>query len=134
MKMLGVDPTVDFAFRKLFGDPRNSDILIDLLNSVLQPVVPITSVEVLNPFLDKAYADDKLSILDIKARDEAGRWINVEMQTTISSALRNRLVYYTSALYSSQLLEGESYATLTPAICICFLSRVTTLPRNQLKN
>ncbi len=83
MQKLGVDPTVDFAFRKLFGDPRNSDILIDLLNSVLQPVAPITSVEVLNPFLDKAYADDKLSILDIKARDEAGRWINVEMQTTI---------------------------------------------------
>lgn len=95
MKKLGVDPTVDFAFRKLFGDPGN-----------------------------KAFADDKLSILDIKARDEDGRWINVEMQTTIAPALRNRLVYYTSALYSSQLLEGESYTAVTPAICICFLSRV----------
>jgi hypothetical protein len=34
---------------------------------------PIRDVQILNPFSHKDAVDDRLSILDIKARDEAGR-------------------------------------------------------------
>ena len=50
---LGIRPTVDFVFKLLFGNRRNVDLLIHLLNSVLRPIHPIQTVEILNPFNDK---------------------------------------------------------------------------------
>ena len=78
--MLGIDPKVDYAFKRVFGDPRNADILMHLLNSVLKLPDPIVALEILNPFNEKDFADDKLTVLDVKARDQAGRLLNVEMQ------------------------------------------------------
>jgi predicted transposase/invertase (TIGR01784 family) len=126
---LGIDPTVDYVFERLFGDPQNSDRSIDLLTAVLNPLVPISREEILNPFLEKEFDDDKLSILDIRACDREQHWFNVEMQTSIFGGLKERLVYYTSCLYTEQLSEGQSYSELLPAISICFLS--TTLFPNQ---
>jgi len=119
---LGIRPTVDFAFKLLFGDPRNADLLIHLLNSVLQLRDPIVSVTILNPYNEKEFEDGKLSIVDIKARDSVGASYIIEMQTTIPPGLANRLIYYTSGLYYSQMREGGSYHELQPAISICFLS------------
>jgi hypothetical protein len=48
--ILGIDPIVDFAFKRVFGDERNADILIHLLNAILKLLVPIVSIEILNPF------------------------------------------------------------------------------------
>jgi predicted transposase/invertase (TIGR01784 family) len=121
---LGIDPTIDYVFKKIFGDPENSDVLIHLLNSVIEPRSPITAVEIQNPFLEKEFEDDKYSILDLKARDSEGRWFNVEMQTTIPAGLSERLVYYASCLFADQLSEGEQYYRLNPVISICFLTRI----------
>jgi len=118
---LGIDPTVDYVFKKLFATPENSDLLIHLLNSVLQFSQPIVYVEVLNPFNEKEFEEDKLSILDIKARCGDDRWYNVEIQSKSDWSLRPRLAYYAASLYADQLSEGEDYGTLTPAITICFL-------------
>jgi predicted transposase/invertase (TIGR01784 family) len=118
---LGIDPTVDYAFKKLFGDPANSDLLIHLLNAVLTPASPIVEVQILNPFNEKEFADDKLSVLDLKARDAHRAWFNVEMQSKALGWLRQRIVYYNSSLFVDQLGEGEHYHTLLPAISICFL-------------
>ena len=118
----GIDPTVDYAFRKIFGDPKNSDVLIHVLNPVLEFRSPITEVEILNPFIDKEFEDDKLAILDIKARDIQGRWFNIEMQTTAPAAMRERLVYYAGCLFVDQLTEGGHYSELRPVICICISS------------
>lgn len=120
--VLGIRPTVDFAFKMLYGSPANSDLLIHLLNAVLQPEAPIVQVVILNPFNEKGFEEDKLSVVDIKARDLCGRWFVVEMQTTLPSGLCNRLVYYSGQLYCAQLREGDSYGDLQPAISICFLT------------
>lgn len=121
---LGIDPTVDYAFKKLFGDPDNSDLLIHLLNAVLSPQSPIVEVAILNPFNEKEFPEDKLSVLDLKARDSAGAWYNVEMQTKAMPVLRQRLPYYNALLYTSQLTQGVDYTRLTPAITVCFLGEV----------
>ena len=47
---LGIKPTVDFAFKKIFGSPENVRALIGLLNAILRLPSPITDVEILNPF------------------------------------------------------------------------------------
>jgi len=120
---LGIRPTVDFVFKLLFGDIRNVDLLIHLLNSVLKLEHPIVKVTILNPFNDKEFEEDKLSIVDIKAQDSTGAWFIIEMQTTLPVGFGNRLVYYTSGLYYSQMREGGSYGGLRPAISVCFLNQ-----------
>lgn len=47
---LGIKPTIDFAFKKIFGSPQNSAALIGILNAILEPKEPIVAVEVLNTF------------------------------------------------------------------------------------
>jgi predicted transposase/invertase (TIGR01784 family) len=118
---LGIDPTVDYAFKKLFGDPANSELLIHLLNAVLVPALPIVEVQILNPFNEKDFAEDKLSVLDIKARDAGRAWFNVEVQGKALGWLRQRFAYYNASLFVDQLGEGEHYHLLLPAISICFL-------------
>jgi len=57
---LGIKPTVDFAFKKIFGSPENRAALIGLLNAILDLDNPITDVEILNPFSYQEFASDKL--------------------------------------------------------------------------
>jgi len=41
---LGIKPTVDFAFKKIFGSPESVLALIGLLNAVLELADPIVEV------------------------------------------------------------------------------------------
>jgi predicted transposase/invertase (TIGR01784 family) len=122
--LLGIKPTVDFVFKKVFGSPENVAVLIGLLNAILKLAHPIVHVEILNPFSYQEFADDKLVVLDIRARDSAGRWLNIEMQVTIFAGLLQRLVYYAGAMYVDQLKSGGSYADLRIAISICLLDKI----------
>ena len=78
----GIDPRVDVAFKKIFGTPAWSSLTMSLIDAVLQPAPGhhVVHLDLLNPYSEKDSLDDKLTILDIKARDERGRLFNVEMQ------------------------------------------------------
>ncbi len=121
---LGIRPTVDFAFKKIFGSPQNSDALIGLLNAILDREQPIVSVEILNPFSYQEFAESKLIVLDVRCRDSAGGWLNVEMQVSVYAGLIERLVYYACSMYVDQLSAGGNYALAAPSISICLLNRV----------
>jgi predicted transposase/invertase (TIGR01784 family) len=118
---LGIKPIVDFAFKKVFGTPENTPILQGLMNAILQLDSPIVELEILNPFSYQEFADDKQIVLDVRARDAEGRWLNVEMQVSVVPGLRKRLTYYASAMYVDQLQAGQHYTQLRPAISICLL-------------
>ncbi len=129
----GIDPKVDIVFKRLFGTEANADLLIDLLNAVLAfpPAGVVTAVEILNPFHDKEALDDKLSILDIKARDASGRQFNVEMQVLPYAAYPQRIVYYLTKFHQQQLREGEPYGSLAPSYSISFLNHVLVPERSR---
>ena len=95
------DPKVDFAFKHVFGREQNKPLLISLLDAVLQPESgqAIESLELLNPFNNREALDEKMSILDIKARDQSGRQFNVEMQMLAYGAFRQRALYYWAKLH-----------------------------------
>ncbi len=122
--VVGIDPKVDYAFKYLFGRERNLPLLLALLNAVLQ--LPddkqLIGLELLNPFNDKDSLDDKLSILDIKARDRSGRQFNIEMQLLVYGDFRERVLYYWAKLYQGQLQEGMGYDELQPTTAICFVN------------
>ncbi len=120
---LGIRPTVDFAFKKIFGSPQNSAALIGLVNAILDLEHPVDRVEVLNPFSYQEFAENKLIVLDVRCRDSAGRSLNVEMQVSVYAGLVERLVYYACSMYVDQLASGGNYALASPAISICLLSR-----------
>ena len=46
----GIDPTVDYAFKKLFGSEVNTPVLMSLLDAVLNPPPDrrIVALEILN--------------------------------------------------------------------------------------
>ncbi len=120
----GIDPKVDIAFKKVFGTEAWPNLTMSLINAVLQggPLQPLTWLELLNPYTEKMAPDDKLSILDVKARDDQGRLFNIEMQMVANKSLPERILYYWSNLYSQQLMVGEDYHRLRPAISICFVN------------
>ena len=55
---IGIDPTVDFAFKVLFGSPEHVRVTIHFLNAILGNQRRITRVEFLNRFLGKVRAED----------------------------------------------------------------------------
>ena len=117
------DPKVDFAFKHVFGREQNIGLLMSLLDAILQPSggQGIASLEIMNPFNDKDTLDDKLSILDIKARDQVGRQFNIEMQMLAYGAFRQRALYYWARLHQGQLRKGEDFRVLRPTIAVCFV-------------
>jgi len=135
--LLGIKPTVDFVFKKVFGSPENIPVLIGLLNAILKLAHPIVRVEILNPFSYQDFADDKLVVLDIRAHDSAGRWLNIEMQVTVFTGLLQRLVYYACTMYVGQLDPGREYKDLRSAISICLLNkqlfREDTIPHHRFR-
>jgi hypothetical protein len=65
------------------------------------------------PFNPKETLDDKLSILDIKARDQSGRQFNVEMQMLTYRYYEKRILYYGCKLHQQQLHEGDDYLKIS---------------------
>lgn len=122
--ILGIKPTVDFAFKKIFGSPENATALIGLLNAILALSDKIVSVQILNPFNYQEFAESKQIVLDVRCRDCRGRYFNVEMQVSVYAGLVQRLAYYACSMHIEQLSKGDSYASLTPSVSICLLSRV----------
>ncbi|MCO8124828.1 Rpn family recombination-promoting nuclease/putative transposase [Stieleria sp. TO1_6] len=121
---IGIDPTVDYAFKLLLGSPEHPAITLHFLNAILGDEIQITDVEIINPIMGKEDDIDKLSILDVAARDSTGRLYDIEMQTSLPAGLSQRLAYYTASMYVSQMGEGDGYTLLRPAISICVLDAV----------
>jgi predicted transposase/invertase (TIGR01784 family) len=121
---IGIDPTVDYAFKLLLGSPEHPAITLHFLNAILGDEIQITDVEIINPILGKEDDIDKLSILDVAAKDSAGRLYDIEMQTSLPAGLSQRLAYYTASMYVGQMSEGDNYTLLRPAISICVLDAI----------
>ncbi len=121
--VIGIRPTVDFAFKLVFGSRKHIAVTIHFLNAILGKERRITKVEILNPILGQESENDKLSVLDIRATDEHGRSLNIEMQTTLPAGMAQRLAYYVSNLYVAQMTERVNYVELRPAISICVLTK-----------
>ena len=77
-----ISPRVDIAFKKIFGVEENKDLLISLTNSIVGKEDQIEEVTLLNPYNAKNFKQDKLSILDVKAKGVCGKRFNIEIQNS----------------------------------------------------
>lgn len=119
--VIGIRPTNDFAFKKIFGTSANKLALISLLNAILEPRIPLMDVEIQNPFNLQEFEQDKLCILDIKATDENKVIYDIEIQISVRPGLMQRLVFYACEEYAGQLCSGEPYTQLKPVVVIALL-------------
>ncbi len=116
--MCKINPRVDFAFKKLFGSEENKDLLISLINAIVSEEEQVVEVELKNPYNLADYRAGKMSILDIKAKSEQGRWFNVEMQISEDYNFDKRAIYYWAKLVTEQLSEGMMFKELKKTISI----------------
>ena len=130
-----LSPLVDFLFKRLFGDEERTDLLIAFLNGIFEDAgAPrVTSVQLLNPYIDKDALTDKMSVLDILARTEQATLIAVEIQIRNTGEMRERSLYYWTKLYEGQLHESETYHSLHPAAVITVLDFVE-IPNDRVHN
>jgi len=121
-RKMTINPRVDFAFKKIFGSEENHDLLLSLVNSVLPEEDQVAELTLLNPYTLQSFETDKLSILDIKAKDKKGRFLNIEMQITDQLSYEKRALFLWSKLFSEQLQKGQSYSELKKTIGIHILN------------
>jgi predicted transposase/invertase (TIGR01784 family) len=119
--MCKINPRVDFAFKKLFGSEENKDLLMSLINAIVSEEEQVVEVELKNPYNLSDYRAGKMSILDIKAKSEKGRWINIEMQISEDYNFDKRAIYYWAKLVTEQLSEGMMFKELKKTISINIL-------------
>jgi len=119
-----IDPKVDCVFKALLGAEENRHLLVHFLNAVLvgELSTPISDVEILNPYNEKEFLDDKLSIVDVKAQDRQGQLYQIEIQLANYRSLPTRIIYNWADLYSQQLHSGQDYAELQPTYAIWLLA------------
>jgi len=117
-----INPRVDLVFKKLFGVEENKDLLISLINSIVSEEDQVASVELINPYNLQDFKDDKLSVLDIKAKAKTGRRYQIEMQVTDEGDYDKRALFCWAELYTEQLKQGKDYSQLNKAIGIHILN------------
>lgn len=120
--MARINPRIDFAFKKIFASEENKDLLISLVNAILPEADQVADLTVLNPYTIQNFLKDKLSVLDIKAKDKNGTCFNIEMQVTDQLSYQKRALYLWSKVYSGQLGEGGHYGDLKKTIGIHILN------------
>lgn len=123
-----ISPRVDIAFKKIFGVEENKDLLISLINSIVSTKDQVSEVTLLNPYNPKSFREDKLSILDIKAKGVDGTRFNIEIQISDEADYDKRALYYWGKLYTEQLKVAEDYSQLSKAIGIHILN-FTSIPQ-----
>ncbi|OYU12248.1 MAG: hypothetical protein CFE38_07070 [Comamonadaceae bacterium PBBC1] len=120
-----LDPKVDLAFKRVFGEHEH------LLRSFLNALLPlpddgqIESLEYLTPEqVPELPGLFKNSIVDVKCKDARGRTFIVEMQMLWSTSFKQRILFSASQAYVKQLHEGQNYASLQPVYALALTNQV----------
>jgi predicted transposase/invertase (TIGR01784 family) len=113
----------DITFRKIFGNDNRKEALISFLNAVLafKGKQKIVEVKIMDPYQLPKLRGGKVSIIDVKATDQAGRHYIVEMQVGELDGFAKRVLFYFSKSYSEQIKRGDFYRQLKPVIFIGIL-------------
>lgn len=120
MSVRYLDPKNDVAFKKLFS---NKDRLINLLNAILKLTVgnKILDLDYIPQEQMPLFKSGKRSIFDLKVKDEEGRWYIVEMQRTMKIDFIDRIQFYGSYTYVTQIEQGIKHQNLLPIVVVSII-------------
>lgn len=109
--------TNDVAFQCIFGKPGQERITKKLLERILKIEIEDLILDVNKRLLGDAI-DDKIGRVDVKARLNDGTKIIIEMQVARYPNMAERVLYYWSQSYVSDLKRGDTYRDLKKTIAI----------------
>jgi predicted transposase/invertase (TIGR01784 family) len=114
-----INPKIDYAFKKIFGSEQSQQILISFLNAIVYDGEKIIqSLTIKNPYNPGQVLSLKDTYLDVKAVLNDGSIVVIEMQVAPMAAFDKRVAYNLSKAYANQLIKGEYYPRLNPAIAV----------------
>ena len=109
----------DYTFKRVFGHAGNENITISLLNSILKE--PVTNINLdRNKILEEDLYNDKLGILDIRAKINNSIDCDIEMQLVNENNVEKRILFYLSKMYTQNINKGQDYSKLNKCIAILF--------------
>ncbi|MGI9214416.1 MAG: Rpn family recombination-promoting nuclease/putative transposase, partial [Gammaproteobacteria bacterium] len=108
-----LNPKNDLAFKRIFGNERNKDILIHFLNDIFSfNDNPIKEVTFLKSNQDPEIAALRESIVDVLCSNTIGDKFIVEMQVDKEPGFTKRAQYYAAKTYIEQRDKGITYPNL----------------------
>ncbi|MBC2403691.1 PD-(D/E)XK nuclease family transposase [Clostridium saccharobutylicum] len=114
-----MSPKNDFVFKLLFGDSKNKDLLIELLNAILKmPHDELEDIELSNTELLREFAEDRKGILDVRAKTKNGEHVDIEIQVLYTEYMAERTLFYWNKMYNGQIKSGDTYDKLKKCITI----------------
>lgn len=119
-----LDPKADLTFKKVFGE--HPDLIISFLNALL-PLgegEEISEIEYLPTDLVPDTPLKKMSIVDVRCKDQLGRHFIVEMQMLWSNSFMQRVLFNASKAYVRQLNRSEDYELLQPVYSLNLVNQV----------
>ncbi len=78
----------------------------------------VRTVDILNPFSLATFSGGKDAVLDIRARDESGRDLQVEIQLRQLEAANHRMTDNICRLYADQIKKGGEYRDHRPVVAV----------------
>ena len=113
-------PTNDIVFQMLFSTV-NIEITKGLISALLERKIDNLELD-LNKQLQGDEIDDKIGIVDLRAKIDNNIECEIEIQMIYSKHFIPRLLYYWSKLYSNQLKRGKNYESLNKTISIAIIN------------
>ena len=115
-----VDLTIDVAFKRVFSQPANKDLLMALLSVVL-PELSIKDLTYLDKERVGSAEGDKKSVFDVLCETSSGEEVLIEIQLRPQEYFRDRTLYYSAQELLWQHKSGDEVYTLNPVYVVSFL-------------
>ena len=112
-----LSPKNDYVFKRVFGHQGNECITKSFISAALNQ--NITDVILENSTtLPKDMLDDKVGILDVKAKIDGHINCDIEMQVVNQKNIEKRILFYCSKMYVQSIKSGMDYFDAEKSIAI----------------
>ena len=109
-------PKNDVVFSALFS-AKNENLVKSFISSILNQNISEIDMDK-STHLIKNFIHNKLGILDLRVKLNNKMYCNVEVQLNNEGNMPERMLYYWSRLFSSQLKAGKDYGELQKTISV----------------
>ena len=112
-----LNPKIDYVFKRIFGHIGNEEITKSFIEAITKEKLTDIKLDC-NTITEKNLFDDKIGILDIKAKLNNNINCNIEMQIVDRKNIEKRILYYWSKMYTSSIKTGYDFDSLEKSIVI----------------
>ncbi|MFL0198849.1 Rpn family recombination-promoting nuclease/putative transposase [Clostridium sp. WILCCON 0269] len=114
-----MSPKIDFAFKLLFGNSKNIDILIALLSAILKlPINEFVEIEIMDEELLHEFKEDKKEILDVKVTTKEKKRMDIRIHIFPHGFIPEKTMFYWANMYISGINSVDTCNKLKKCITI----------------